>query len=202
MSQMNFIPLIKTEEIRNTKQISDFFTKLSDRNQKISSVYLLDKNGVKKNQPALSLHQYIQRWFNTIVDAGCQDVGDVVDILLTGAQIVVIRPDIWRENDLLSIKDISDSEIFLWYDPQKKLKTDFLSTTLANQADGLIFYIDDVVSPLSFDIRGNLKKLLTVYSKEKVIVFDSFKLHQRELEDIGLDSIISHIDDFEKYGDM
>jgi len=201
MNHMNFIPLLKTEEIRKQKQIADFFTMLSDRNQKISSVYLLDKNGVEKNQPALSTHQYAQRWFNTIVDAGCQDVGDVVDILLTGAQIVVIRPNLWREKDLLSVRDISESELYLWYDPQENLKVDFLSTTLSNQADGLIIYFDHVRSPIFFDIRENINKLISVYSKEKIILFDSFKIHQKELGDFGLSSTITNMNDLQEYGD-
>ena len=198
---MNLIPLLKTEEYRKPKQIADFFELVTAKKQKISSVYLLDKNGVKKNQPALSLHQYAHRWFNTIVDAGCQHVGDVVDILLTGAQIVVIRPNLWRERDLLSIRDISESELYLWYDPKENTKTSFFSTTLSNQADGLILYFDHVRSPLSFDIRENINKLISVYTKEKIIVFDSFKIHQREIQALGLNSIIIDFNEFQEFGD-
>lgn len=179
---MKFIPLIKTKEIKKVKEISDMFTHFSENNKSISSVYLLDKKGLDKNHPDLSLHQYAQRWFTTIVDAGCQHIGDVVDVLLAGADIVVLRPYIWREPDLSSIRDISESKMYLWFDPNNKYILKPYASLLYNQADGIVLNLDQQNSPLSFPVCDIIKKLVTSYSVDNILIFDPNNKHDREIK--------------------
>ena len=187
---MNLIPLLKTKDITHQKQIADLFTSLNDTEKTVPLLYLLDNNGINKNHPCLSLYQYSHRWFNTIVDAGCHHVGDVVDVLLAGAHIVVIRPKQWKESDLLSIRDISEAELYVWYDPFENDRKKSISSVLLSQADGIIFYTDEVMSPISFEIRDTIKALISTHSAEKIMVFDSQQKHERELSSFGLNSMI------------
>ena len=187
---MKFIPLIRTKEIKKTKQIADIFSILNKKDDAFTSVYLLDEKGIKNNQPSLSLHQYTQRWFNTIVDAGCQHVGDVVDVLLAGADVVVIRPNLWREPDFLSVRDISESKLYIWYDPFEKEEENAFASTLYAKADGIIMYANHLPTSISFEIRDKIKGLISTHSLEEILLFDSFQTHERELSTFGLKSII------------
>jgi len=122
---MKFIPLLETRYVGKRKEIADLFSIVNKNGNTVSSLYILDDKGVKKNHPSLSLHQYAHRWFDTIVDAGCLHVGDVVDVILAGADIIVIRPTLWSEPDFLSVRDISESKLYVWYDPFEKEKSSF-----------------------------------------------------------------------------
>jgi hypothetical protein len=187
---MKLIPLIRTKEIGKTKQIADIYASLNKKDGAITSAYLLDEGGIKKNQPSLSLYQYTQRWFNTIVDAGCQHVGDVVDVLLAGADIVVIRPNLWREPDFLSVRDISESKLYVWYDPLEKEKDTAFASALITKADGLIVYTDHLSTALPFEVRDKIKGLISTHPAEEILLFDSFQTHERELSTYGLNSMI------------
>jgi len=187
---MNLIPLIQTKNIRKRKQLSDLFTSLNENEKSAPNLYLLDNNGINKNHPCLSLHQYAHRWFDTIVDAGCQHVGDVVDVLLAGAHIVVIRPNSWREPDFLSIRDISETELYVWFNPLEQIRKTSSEPVLFSQADGIIVYTDELSSPISFETRDKIRVLLSAHTDKKIVVFDSQQRHQHEFSVFGLNSFI------------
>lgn len=187
---MKFIPLLETRYVGKRKEIADLFSALNKSENTVSSLYILDEKGVKKNHPSLSLHQYAHRWFDTIVDAGSRHVGDIVDVILAGADIIVIRPTLWCEPDFLSVRDISESKLYVWYDPfeKEKMKTD--STVLFSQADGIIFNAENVATPIPFDIKDKVKALIAKHGVENVVVFDPNKTHEKELNIFGLNSMI------------
>jgi len=187
---MKNILLLQTDRIKKTKEIADLFTRLNTNNNKVSSAYLLDISGIEKNRPTLSLHQYTHRWFDTIVDAGCHHIGDVVDSILAGANIVVIRPDLWEEPDFRSIRDISQTHIYIWYDPLKKNNENTKSPLLTSEPDGIIFYADHLEAPLSFDIREKLKTMISIHGTKNVFVFDSLKKHEKEWNQYGMNTLI------------
>jgi hypothetical protein len=186
---MKFIPLLQTDHIKNAKQIADLFTQLNTDGKTVSSAYILDVAGIKKNHPSLSLHQYAHRWFDTIVDAGCHHVGDVVDVLLAGADIVVLRPGIWQEIDFRSIRDISESKIYVWFDPLEQYE-EKQSKLLFSDADGIIVHLDHLSSPLSFQIRERMKSMISAHSVENIMVFDPQKKHEKEWKLLDLNTAV------------
>jgi len=195
---MKFIPLLQTDQVKNAKQIADLFTHLNTDGKTVSSAYILDVSGVKKNHPSLSLHQYAHRWFDTIVDAGCHHVGDVVDVLLAGADIVVLRPGVWQEIDFRSIRDISESKIYVWFDPLEEYE-EKQSKLLFSDADGVIVHLDHLSSPLSFQIRDKLKSMISAHSVENIMVFDPQKKHEKEWGLLDLNAAVvnsSQLGDF------
>jgi len=197
---MKYIPLIRTKEIKKQNQIADLFSTINTNERTVSSVYLLDEQGIRKNHPSLSIHQYAHRWFDTIVDAGCHHIGDVVDILLAGAQIVVIRPTHWKEPDFLSIRDISESEIYMWYEFNEERNNKRISTKFYAQADGIILNIENVSNPLPFTVRDELRILCTKHPVEKIVIFDPLQTHERELDSFDFKTMIVNIDLLHKNG--
>lgn len=191
---MKTIPLLQTNLFKKQSQIADLFERLNTDKEKTSTVYILDKKGVEKNQPSLSLHQYAHRWFDTIVDAGCHHVGDVVDVLLAGADVIVLRPFLWREPDFHSIRDISETKIYLWADISHNTDS-LVGSSLFSDADGLILYADQLSSPLPFSVRDQIKTLSASFDADNILVFDSLKKHGKELGLFGLNSLIVNVDE-------
>jgi len=191
---MKTIPLIQTNLFKKQSQIADLFERLNTDKEKTSTVYILDKKGVEKNQPSLSLHQYTHRWFDTIVDAGCHHVGDVVDVLLAGADIIVLRPFLWREPDFHSIRDISETKIYLWADLSHNIDS-LVGSSLFSDADGLILYADQLSSPLPFSVRDQIKTVSASFDADNILVFDPSKKHEKELGLFGLNSLIINVDE-------
>jgi len=187
---MKYIPLLQTDRFRNSKQIADLFTDLNTDKRTVSSAYILDTAGIKKNRPSLSFHQYAHRWFDTIVDAGCYHVGDVVDVLLAGADIVVLRPGIWQEIDFRSIRDISESKVYVWFDPLQEQQNKKDVSLLFSNADGIIFNLDHLSNPLSFGIRDKIKTMISSYPVDNILVFDPMKKHEKEWGLFGLEAVI------------
>lgn len=198
---MKFIPLLETKYVGKRKEIADLFSALNKNENTVSSLYILDEKGVKKNHPSLSLHQYAQRWFDIIVDAGNRHVGDIVDVILAGADIIVIRPSLWCEPDFLSVRDISESELYIWYDPFEKEKMKKDTTILFSQADGIIFNCENVPTPIPFVIREKIKALIAKHTVDHIFVFDPEKIHERELSTFGLDSMIVDLNNHDNKDD-
>ncbi len=190
---MNRIAILQTNDVKNKKQIVDLFNILKTDQDVSPKVYLLDTAGIKKNKPALELHQYATRWFETIVDAGCRHIGDVVDILLAGAEIIVLRPSIWDEPDSLTIRDISESKIYVWFDLIDQ-KTNASKKQLFSEADGIVLYADSVPKPMAFDVRDRIRSLVDTYSAERIVVFDSMNTHGKEWDIFGLNTRIVDMD--------
>lgn len=198
---MKFIPLLETGYVKNRKEIADLFSSLNKNGNSVSSLYILDEKGVEKNRPSLSLHQYAHRWFDTIVDAGCHHVGDVVDVILAGADIIVIRPTLWSEPDFLTVRDISESKLYVWYDPFEKEKGKTNPTVLFSQADGIVFNAENLPAPIPFATREKIKALITTHDVDHIFVFDPKKIHERELSAFGLNSMIATVDNNDVEGD-
>jgi hypothetical protein len=190
---MKRITLLQTSDIKNKKQIADLFTLLNTDQDASLKAYLLDTAGIKKNKPALEIHQYATRWFETIVDAGCRHIGDVVDVLLAGAEIIVLRPSIWDEPDSLTIRDISESKIYVWFDLIDQ-KTNANKKQLFNEADGIVLYADQVPKPMPFEVRDRIGSLVETYSAERIVVFDSMDTHGKEWDIFGLNTRIFNAD--------
>ncbi|MBS3748942.1 MAG: hypothetical protein KGY65_07485 [Candidatus Thermoplasmatota archaeon] len=187
---MKYIPLLQTDQFRNSKQIADLFTDLNTDKRTVSSAYILDTAGIKKNRPSLSFHQYAHRWFDTIVDAGCHHVGDVVDVLLAGADIMVLRPGIWQEIDFRSIRDISESKIYVWFNPLQVNRNKKDVSLLFSNADGIIFNLDRLSNPLSFGIRDKIKTMISSYPVDNILIFDPMKKHEKEWGLFDLETVI------------
>lgn len=191
---MKLIPLLQTNILKNKKTIADLATRLNTDTDAIPTAYLFDSTGIKKNQPALELHQYIRRWFEPIVDAGCRHVGDVVDVLLAGAEIIVLRPEIWLEPDFLTVRDISESKIYVWYDVFYQ-KNNPNKNHLLNGADGIILYVDHNKTPLPFSVRDTIRSLISSCPMEQILVFDPKKKHEKEWALFGLNTLIVDVNE-------
>jgi len=109
----------------SSKDIRDILDRLQG-----SIIYVFDEDGIKRNHPNVSLYQRLTNIAELWVDAGPRTVGDIVDDVFSGAQRIVIRPDLWVELDLHTVVDLTENELMALYhssDIQKGIPYDMVS---------------------------------------------------------------------------
>ncbi|MDH7506628.1 MAG: hypothetical protein QHH15_02415 [Candidatus Thermoplasmatota archaeon] len=81
-------------------------------------LYILDLDGIEKNMPNLEFYQKISSLYDLWIDCGPRNIGDIVDIFMTGATSVTIRRQLFPLLNLSDIRDISENSVFLNIDHQ------------------------------------------------------------------------------------
>lgn len=110
---MEIIPLIVLEKHEILKQDSEILEKLKNQNnEEKQKLYILDIYGVKKNKPNLTLYQKLSKNFDLWIDSGPRNLGDVVDVFMTGATSITLRRETWPLIDIENIREISENKIF------------------------------------------------------------------------------------------
>jgi len=155
---MQEIPLIRIKEGRLVLNLSSKDLRDSlDRLQR-SAIYIYDEDGITKNQPNVSLYQRLTSVAELWVDAGPRTVGDIVDDVFSGAERIVIRPDLWDELDLQNVVDLTENELMALYhsaDIQKGIPYDMIF----NQAHGVVLKFDEGSAPLDFKMNSTIKQI-------------------------------------------
>ncbi len=155
---MQEIPII---HIKNNK-ISDINTfnevQLLLNRLQSSIVYIFDEDGINKNQMNVSIYQKFSSIINVWVDAGPRNVDDIVDEVFSGANRIIIRKDLWEEDDLKNAIDVTENELMVLYSSQeiqKGIPTDILF----HDAQGIVIYFIQNCPLLDFKIEGFLKQI-------------------------------------------
>lgn len=145
-----------------------------------TELYLLDELGIKKNKPQYDFYQRFSTIFDLWVDTGPRNIGDVVDDVFSGAKRIIIRLDLWTEDSLKSIREITDHEIYVAVDLNSfgSLSENRL---FFDEADGVVLFVTDT-NTLRFKIESEINQLI---KDTAVYVFDMGKNeHIWSLKDI------------------
>jgi len=147
---MQTIPLIKLKD----KKIIEEHKSLLDDLAEDSLIYIYDLDGIKKDKPDLCIYQKLSKKFNLWIDSGPRDLGDIVDIFLTGAVSVTIREKYCPQIDIAQIREISENKVYIF---------------LSDKEDRLIYDVDGLViineKQDNFDFQAT--DLLKKYSRQK-----------------------------------
>jgi len=110
---MKIIPLITIK--KGELLTSDFNKIIKDTLDKYKDkiLYLYDLDGINRNKPNLCLFQKLSKTHELWVDAGPRSIGDIVDVIVSGASKITIRLDLFELSDILSINEILENEIYL-----------------------------------------------------------------------------------------
>ena len=154
---MQIIPLIK---LKNKKIIDDHVEFLEDLEED-GPLYVHDLDGIEKDKPCLCIYPRLSKKHNIWIDSGPRDLGDIVDIFLTGATSVTIRKKYFPQINTERIREISENKIYEHVSDEE--------SRLISAVDGLVLINE---KQTSFDIQTN--DLLKKYSKQKdVFVYES-----------------------------
>jgi len=168
---MQIIPLIKLKN----RQITEESLKGLDKIDEGKTVYIYDLDGIEKDKPDLCIYQKLSKKYDIWVDSTPKNLGDVVDIFLTGAVAAIIRKTYFPQINIESIREISENKVYEYAEEKEILsKADGLiinedasnfdlAKKYSNQYD--VFVYEKNIENLSYWINTNIKGLLVDVNK-------------------------------------
>ncbi|MDG6229347.1 MAG: hypothetical protein QCH96_05225 [Candidatus Thermoplasmatota archaeon] len=174
----------------SSKDIRDILDRLQG-----SIIYVFDEDGIKRNHPNVSLYQRLTNIAELWVDAGPRTVGDIVDDVFSGAQRIVIRPDLWVELDLHTVVDLTENELMALYhssDIQKGIPYDMVFT----QSHGVVLQFDEDSTPLDFKMNGIIKQICKV---KPTYILDTRKQQMEKWDTFGITAVFRPLDQMEVF---
>jgi len=99
---------IKTSQDSKEISLEDLVEKYSNQKQ----LYIFDYDGIEKNRPNLCSYPKLSKNFDIWVDSKPEELGDIVDYVLSGGYKIIIRKNQIEKNNIGHIKDITENEIY------------------------------------------------------------------------------------------
>ena len=109
---MNEVPLvfIKNGKVNKTKKSA--FNVLQELHKKYGDVYVIDIDGFKRNRAHIDIYKKVTSKPFLWIDASPRCLEDVMDLVVTGAKIVILR-SIMSDASFREIRGMCDIELFL-----------------------------------------------------------------------------------------
>lgn len=189
---MDIVPLIRLKKRKMIKENDEILSldKLKNLVKKDVPVYLYDIDGIEKDKPNLCLYQKISQFQKIWIDAGPRVLGDVVDAIMAGATSITLRKDIWKDIHVPSIKEITESDIFLEVGTTTNEIYD-LNPSLFNELDGFVLFANKLNLDRDFKLKSYLKNLFKNY---KIYVYESDPKNLSNWKNLGVSGILMDID--------
>lgn len=169
---MKIIPLIclKKRKIVAEKE-GDWLSinEVLERVDKDEKIYVLDIDGIEENKPNLCLYPKLSENHKIWIDAGPRVLGDVVDSIMAGATNITVRKKIWSELDISSIREITESEVYVDIGP-KSQDIQSIDFPLLHDINGLVLFNNKNQIETDFKYGSLLKNLCIKY---KIYAYES-----------------------------
>ena len=113
---MNIVPLVAIKKGMlldgkdgNQISIDDLFKRV----EKDTMLYVLDLDGIERNNPSLDLCQKLTEHCTLWIDEGPRRLDDIMDTIMAGATNITLREELWPKMDLLNVFELTDDEIYM-----------------------------------------------------------------------------------------
>ncbi len=93
------------------------YTELTGHLPSTTPLYIYDHDGITHNKPHFNTYQRLASRYTLWIDAGPRNLGDIVDHVMAGAQHLIIRPSLIPSQNIPSIKDLTDTPLYLLLRP-------------------------------------------------------------------------------------
>jgi hypothetical protein len=167
---MNLVPLvsIKNATLRDGKEGNILVIEEIKKQVKNDSfLYILDFDGIERNNPNLELYQRLAEHCILWIDNGPRRVDDVMDTIMAGATNITLRESYWPDMVMPEVQDLTDDEIYLdktmSYQEQKMLHHIY-----SGEIGTVLFNEEAVYGSLLKEKTANQKIYLYVSSLEKM----------------------------------
>jgi hypothetical protein len=174
---MNIIPLIslRTGRILDGRQgnplsIDDLFKRV----EKDSMLYVLDYDGIERNNPNLDLYQRLTEHCTLWIDNGPRQIDDVMDTIMAGATNITLREELWPEMDLPGVFELTDDEVFVVLDTTETQQP-FVIPSLQKDVGAVVFH----QTPQAKDGFTTLSHLKDLAVQHKIYLYIN-ELHMQE----------------------
>ena len=179
---MEILPLIK---IKNRKIKDTSVEKIILDKEKIfkdKTTYFLDYDGIDKNKPNLCTIQKLSKNYDLCVDSAPKNLGDVVDIFMSGARAIVIRKKYYKNFNPINIKEISENMVFQFIE-EKKEDLDFIE--INKYIDGYISFENKDKIYSDFIYKSSIDQI-----KNKFYVYEEDVNNKKYWEKEGIKGLI------------
>jgi hypothetical protein len=187
---MDIVPLIRFRN-RNILGKEDSKYKIDEflKNEELpKKIYLLDYDGIEKNKPNLCTYQKLSKTIDLWVDAGPNDIGDVVDAVMAGATDITLRKQLWPNINLEKIREITESNLYLelCLKKQDKYNTKYF---LLGGIEGLVVLDNVKEKNTSTELIKNLAQ------KHKIYIYETDQRNIDHWEALGVYGLLVNLDD-------
>jgi hypothetical protein len=161
---MNIVPLVCIENSKLLDGKEGNILLLEDvlkRVEKDSLLYVLDRDGIERNNPNLDLYQMLAEHCILWIDNGPRRIDDVMDTIMAGATNLTLREDHWPSLDMPGVQDLTDDEIYL--DMSKKHQEQKSLEHFYPGDIGIILFNEETLYG-SFSTESTLHKKIYVYA--------------------------------------
>ena len=193
---MKIIPLIHIKKRKIVKSNQNNFENIEYLLKKYEDalLYILDHDGLKKNQPNLSLFQKLSKIHELWVDAGPRVIGDSV---IAGASKITVRKNLIDNTEIPNIKEIVENDLYMTITPEFfQPSTNNIFNTNIN---GLVLFNNDINHLYDFKDQSYLKNIVN----NKTYVYLSTKEEFQTLKKFNFEGYlidIEKIEEFKKLG--
>ena len=196
---MKIIPLIHIKKRKIVKSDHNNFENIEYLLKKYEDVflYILDHDGLKKNQPNLCLFQKLSKKHDLWVDAGPRVIGDIVDSVIAGASKITVRKNLIDNTEIPNIKEIVENDIYMTITPEffQQPANNIFNTNI----NGLVLFKNDINHLYDFKDQSYLKNIVN----NKTYVYLSTKEGLHTLKKFNFEGYlidIEKIEEFKKLG--
>ena len=189
---MELIPLISLNKRKiwsGDSKASIYTNELIQNIKTDTPVYFLDQDGILNDKPNLCLYQKIGSKINLWIDSGPRELGDIVDIIMAGAQRITIRPSLWNPNNIENAKEITEQQIFIHQEEINK------PLSLLN-SDGIVLLNHTSILKNSFKLESTLK---TLSLKTNLYIYDSNWKAYLHWQKLGITGILIDFINYKGY---
>jgi len=162
---MELVPFISIKNKKlyrdDRKQIT--LDEIVERLTHDQKLYVLDRDGIERDKPNLSLYPNVSNHLPVWVDAGPRVLGDVVDIVMAGASMITIRRNRWSELDVSSVREVTENEIYADVALQRHEKRS-IGFSFFQGVDGLVLFDARNQIERDFIARDVVKQLCAKYA--------------------------------------
>jgi len=188
---MDVIPLLHLRQQILSKEtdISSVRKLLDDHS--LSSLYIFDEQGILKNRPSVDFYQGISKIYELWVDAGPRETGDIVDLVFSGVKNIILRPSIWIERTIESVRDLTEHPVFCQYTVDVTQRNPVCDQYIPmDDFDGVIVLIHGDWDNRRFSVEEKIKQLA---KKKNSYVLSSDYSKQSYWKSIGFDGVLIDI---------
>jgi len=191
---MEIIPCVtlKNYKKKNYSIFSESIPKYIKEGEKL---YILDLDGIEKNKPSLCFYQKFSSIYDLWIDCGPRNIGDVVDIFMTGATGVTIRRTLSSSLNITDIRDISENKVYLNIDGSdfKNFKSD---SSFLKDFDGFVNFKnkEEIEQDIEFDNYKNEIQMLN-----KIYFYENNANNKSFWEGLGAKGLLVDIDKLKEF---
>jgi len=129
------------------------------------------------------------------VDAGPQTLGDVVDSIIAGANLITIRKNLWQDTDISSIKEISENKIYGEVTLEKYSNSGTI-TSLVYNVDGLVVF--DKKNQIEGDFKS-AERLKDICKRYETYAYGLKKKNALYWKKLGVKGLLIEIEKAEEF---